>query len=149
MARADNTRYLRAAAQARHDQAVRRAHDAIRLLDRHGQPITFTTVAATAHVSRTWLYRHPDLRALISRHQQTPKGGAVPATQRATPESNTARLDALRAEIEHLRSENAILREHVARALGERRAHPEPLRQQHVDNAETQLTPDPTPDRSR
>ena len=113
MARADNTRYLRLAAQARHDQAVRRAHDAIRTLDRHGQPITFTTIAATAHVSRAWLYRHPELRTVIANHHQT-HPGAVPAAQRATTESNTARIDALRLEIEHLRAENTILRDNVA-----------------------------------
>ena len=63
MTRADNTHHLRLAAQARHDHALQRAHDAIRTLDRRGQPITFTTVAATAHVSRSWLYRQPELRA--------------------------------------------------------------------------------------
>jgi Family of unknown function (DUF6262) len=148
MARADNTRYLRLAAQARHDQAVRRAHDAIRTLDRQGQPITFTTVAATAHVSRTWLYRHPELRTVIANHHQT-HPGAIPAAQRATTESNTARLDALRLEIEHLRAENAILRDHVARALGQRRAQPEPLHQQHVNNADPQPAPGRTIARSR
>jgi hypothetical protein len=141
MTRTDNTRYLRLAAQARHDQAVQRAHDAIRTLDRYGHPITFTTVAATGHVSRTWLYRHPELRALIANRQRTRPGANIPAAQRATTESTTARHDALRAEIEHLRAENAILRDLVARALGQRRAEPEPLRQQHVNDADPQPAP--------
>ena len=148
MTRADNTRYLRLAAQARHDQAIQRADDAIRTLDRLGQPITFTTVAAAAHVSHAWLYRHPELRALIANHHQT-HPGAVPAAQRATTESNTARLDALRLEIEHLRAENAILRDHVARALGQRRNQPEPLHPQHVNDANTQAAPGLTTTRSR
>jgi Family of unknown function (DUF6262) len=148
MTRADNTRYLRLAAQARHDQAVQRAHDAIRTLDRHGQSITFTTVADTAHVSRTWLYRNPELRALIA-HHQTGHPSNIPAAQRATTESNAARIDALRLEIEHLRAENAILRDHVARALGQRRAQPQPLHQQHVADADPQQAPDLTIARSR
>ena len=82
-------------------------------------------------------------------HNRRHDPGAVPAAQRATTESNAARLDALRLEIEHLRAENAILRDHVARALGQRRAQPEPLPQQHVPNADTQPAPSLTTARSR
>jgi hypothetical protein len=148
MTHADNSHHLRAAAQARHDNAVQRTHDAIRTLDRNGQPITPTTVADAAHVSRSWLYRQPELRAIITRQRPTARL-PIPAAQRATAASNTARLDALRLEIEHLRSENAILRDHVARALGERRAQPEPLRQQHVHNTPPQAEPGLAPTRSR
>jgi Family of unknown function (DUF6262) len=101
MSRADNTHYLRVAAQARHDHALQRAHEAIRALDRRGEPITFTAVATTAHVSRAWLYRQPELRAVIAGRPRT-RPRAIPAAQRATAESNNARLDALRLEIEHL-----------------------------------------------
>jgi hypothetical protein len=148
MTRADNTRYLRVAARVRHDDTVQRAHEAIRALDRRGEPITITTVAATAHVSRAWLYRQPELRAIIAAHPPA-RPGRIPAAQRATAHSNAARLDALRLEIEHLRNENAVLRDHVARALGERRAHPETLHQQHVNNAEHQPAPTLTIARSR
>ncbi|HYJ57650.1 MAG TPA: DUF6262 family protein [Mycobacterium sp.] len=149
MAHADNSHHLRLAAEARHDSAVQRTHDAIRTLDRHGQPISLTTVADAAHVSRSWLYRQLELRAIITHHPRAHPGGAIPAAQRATPESNAARLDALRLEIEQLRTENAILREHVARALGQRRAQPEPLRQQHVHNTPPQAEPGLVPTRSR
>jgi hypothetical protein len=149
MTHADNTPHLRAAAQARHDRALQRAHDAVRLLDRQGQPITFTAVAATAHVSRSWLYRQPDLRAAISSHRHATAGVAVPAAQRASTESNNARLDTLRLEIERLRAENATLRDHVARALGQRRAHPEHLTQQHVPDTHAQQAHHPALPRSR
>jgi hypothetical protein len=141
MTRADNTHCLRLAAQARHDQALQRTRDAIRALDRHGQPITFTAVAATARVSRTWLYRQPELRAAIATHRRTHPAAAIPAAQRTTPESMKCRLDALHAEIEHLRAENATLRDHVARALGQRRLQPEPQQSRHVPDA----TPQPDP----
>ena len=125
MTRADNTRFLRHAAQARHDEALRRTRDVIRDLDRRSQPITFSSVAAAADVSRTWLYRQPTLRAAILTHR-SPQPGAVPAAQRSSPASMHARIDALRLEIQHLRAENAALRDHVARALGDQRAQPQP-----------------------
>jgi Family of unknown function (DUF6262) len=34
-----------------------------------GQPVTFTQVAARAQLSRTTLYRRPDLRAVIDEHR--------------------------------------------------------------------------------
>ena len=149
MTHADNTHYLRVAAQTRHDQSLQRTRDTIRTLDRHGQPITFTGVAAAAHVSRAWLYRQPELRATILNHRRPNPTPNIPAAQRTTPESTAARLDALHAEIEHLRTENALLREHVARALGQRRAEPEPLHQRHVHNTEPQQRPRLTTARSR
>jgi len=39
------------------------ATNAIRELDRAGQPITFQAVAVAAGVSRSWLYRNPQMRA--------------------------------------------------------------------------------------
>jgi hypothetical protein len=149
MSRADNTRYLRLAAQARHDQALQRTRDAIRALDRHGEPITFTAVAANARVSRAWLYRQPELRATIATHRRPHPIAAIPATQRTTPESMKCRLDALHAEIEHLRAENAILRDHVARALGQRRAEPQLQQPRHVPDATPQPDHELTGDRCR
>jgi Family of unknown function (DUF6262) len=149
MTRADNTRYLRLAAQARHAEALQRTRDVIRALDRHGGPITFTAVAAAARVSRAWLYRQPELRAAIANHRRPHTAAAIPAAQRATPESTKARLDALHAEIEHLRAENAILRDHVARALGQRRLQPEPPQPRHVHAAAPQPAHQLTGERCR
>ena len=137
MTRPDNTRYLRAAAQARHDRALQRAHDAVRSLDRRGQPITFTTVAATAHVSRAWLYRQLDLRTAIITHRQRTSPGNVPAAQRATAESTTARLDALRAEIERLRSASPPTPKHALPAA--QRASTDSLRQR-LDTLNDEIT---------
>lgn len=35
-----------------------------------GQPITFTNIAERTRISRTTLYRNPDLRAVIEEHRQ-------------------------------------------------------------------------------
>ena len=124
MRRADNTRYLLRTAAARHDSAVQRSHGAIKELERVGTPITFTTLARAARVSRGWLYNQPELRdAIIQlRHDlATTKRSTTPAAQRATTESLRQRLDSARDEITRLRVDNTTLREQLARSLGEQR----------------------------
>jgi hypothetical protein len=94
-------------------------------LDRAGQPLTFATVARAAHVSRSWLYNQPDLRATITRLRSAASltdAPPIPAAQRATSESLHQRLDATRDEITQLRAENAVLRDRLARSLGDQRS---------------------------
>ena len=123
MTRADNTRYLAQAAASRHQATVNKAVDAIEHLDRSGQPVTFSAIAAAAGVSRTWLYRNPAVRDLIARLRSQPsRATSTQAAQRATAESLRARLDAARQEISRLRAENATLREQAARHLGQQRS---------------------------
>jgi Family of unknown function (DUF6262) len=123
--RADNTHHLRRAAAARHDAALDRARTAVEALDHAGETVTFTAVARAARVSRGWLYNQPDVRDAIvglRRDQLARVPTAIPAAQRATPESLRRRLDTAREEISRLRAQNAALREQLARSLGERRA---------------------------
>ena len=124
MRRADNTRHLLLAAAARHDTAVQRSRSAIKELERLGTPITFTTLARTARVSRSWLYDQPELRdAIIQRRRDvaTTTTSTMPSTQRASTESLRQRLDSARDEITRLRVDNTTLREQLARSLGEER----------------------------
>ena len=123
--RADNTHHLRQAAQARHESTMDKAKQALRELDRAGQPVTFRAVAETARVSRAWLYRQPELRATIERlraRQNSSTQPQLPAAQRASDESRQRRLEALHHDNAQLRTENAQLRDQIARLLGERRA---------------------------
>jgi hypothetical protein len=138
MTRADNTRHLVEAAKVRHDRALTRATDAIRSLERVREPVTFSSVARAAAVSRGWLYRNPELReAIAARRPAHPssKDRSVPLAQRASAESLRQRADALRERIARVEEENAELRERVARLYGERRIDqllssvPRPLRQ--------------------
>lgn len=123
MTRADNTRYLAQAATRRHQAALAKASQAIEHLDRSGQPVTFSAVAAAAGVSRAWLYRNPRIRELITRLRTEPAPAAsTRAAQRATAESLRARLDAAHEEITRLRAENTVLRQQAARHLGQQRA---------------------------
>jgi hypothetical protein len=47
-----------------------RVEQACRDLLTTGQPVTTTEVAARTGIGRSTLYRHPELRALISEHRQ-------------------------------------------------------------------------------
>jgi len=125
MPRADNTAYLARAAAQRHQDALSRANNTLKHLKHTGQPVTFTAVAAAAGVSRSWLYRHPEITDQIARlRNASTQPGTTPPAQRATTESLRARLDSYHAEITRLRAENATLREQVARRLGHQRAAP-------------------------
>ena len=125
MARADNSAFLAQANARRHQAALSAARHAIEQLQRQGQAVNFSTVAQSAGVSRGWLYRQDQIRDLISRQQELkPPASRWVATQRATADSLRQRLDAARAEITRLRTENRTLRDQLARHLGlQRRQH--------------------------
>jgi hypothetical protein len=53
---------------ANHDELVR-VEAACAELAAVGQPVTFAEVAGRARISRTTLYRRPDLRAVIEEHR--------------------------------------------------------------------------------
>ena len=121
MTRADNTINLLRAAADKRDAATRHTIAVIEELARTGAPVSVAVVAHSAGVSRSWLYEQPDLLADIKRLRERKSVVPIPAKQRATEESTRQRLDAARAEIDRLRAENAMLREQVARTLGEQR----------------------------
>ena len=117
------TAALAAAARQRADQTRQRATEALQRLHATGQPITFAHVARTAGVSRSWLYRQPDLRADIDRLRRvaTAQAVPVPSPERGSAESLRQRLEAALDEITRLKADNHQLREHLAQHLGHRR----------------------------
>jgi hypothetical protein len=118
MARADNSAFLAQANARRHEAAIAAAHHAIEQLQREGKAINYTTVAHSAGVSRSWLYRQSQVADLISQLRQQHAPAATIAAQRASANSLRQRLDTARAEITRLRTENRSLREQIARQLG-------------------------------
>jgi hypothetical protein len=117
---------LAAAAARRHELTRSKAIQALRELDRSGQPVTFASVAAAAGISRSWLYTQPDISDQVRKlrgnaHSRTP-ASAIPASQRATSESLRARLAATLQRNQQLTDENARLRRQLARALGDQRS---------------------------
>lgn len=123
--KADNSSHLASAARRRSEETRRRAEQAVRDLDRAGDPISFAAVAAAASVSRSWLYRDATLRTEIHQLRMTGSGTTTPrpAAERSSTASQQRRIDALLDANRDLRAENQQLRGDVAVLLGERRDH--------------------------
>jgi hypothetical protein len=81
--------------------ALTRVERACQQLRHDGQPVTFTTVAERAGISRTSLYRDSDLRSVVEEYRLA---------------SNDPRtLSGLKSEIAHLRTAVEVLAEKVRR----------------------------------
>ena len=117
---------LSEAATRRHELTRAKAVQALRELDRAGNPVTFAGVAQAAGISRSWLYTQPDISGQIRRLRQETNdagsAGIIPAAQRATDASLRARLTAALDRNKQLADENARLRRQLARALGDQRS---------------------------
>ena len=116
----DRVDRLREAAQARHESTLLRATSALQRMARRGEAVTFRRLAETAGVSRSWLYRQPELREEINRLRDASAGrpGNLPVAERATTDSLRQQLRTYRDELTRLRTENQELREQLARHLG-------------------------------
>ncbi len=127
---ADPPRALTAATLRRVETTRTRAREALRRLDRDGHPITFAGVADIANVSRSLLYRDPDLRAEIQalRTARSAGGDHPPAAQRSSDASPHQRLAAALDDNRALRAEIQLLRDQLANTLGEQRAATTPSR---------------------
>ena len=112
-----------AAVRRRSDDARRRAVTALRSLDADGQPVTFSTVASAAGVSRSWLYTQPDIKDEIHRLRLQDRGptAPIPSPQRASDESLRRRLEISNRRNRELADENQRLRRQLANVLGQLR----------------------------
>jgi transposase-like protein len=122
--RADNSLHVIEAARRRSGDTRKRAVAALRRMDNAGTLVTFDAVAREAGVSRSWLYKQPDLRAEIERlreRQRPAPSRRLPDRQRASDASLLRRLEVATARIRTLEADNRQLREALAIALGERR----------------------------
>ena len=115
----DPTATLAAAARARAEQARTRAERALTAAGRAATPVTVAGLAATAGVSRSWLYTQPDLIAAIRRLQQRHPSPERTGPQPATTTSLRHRLDTALARIKQLRADNADLTRRLETAHGE------------------------------
>ena len=88
--------------------------------------MNFARVAQAAGISRSWLYTQPDISSQIRRLRQEKNAAGfahgIPAAQRATDASLRARLATALERNKQLADENARLRRHLARALGDQRS---------------------------
>jgi len=121
----DRNERLRQAARARHDATLARASASLRSLACAPEPITFSRLARVAGVSRSWLYRQPELRRQIDQLRQSsspPSRSRASVVQRASADSNREKLTIYRQELTRLQAENRDLREQLARRFGAERA---------------------------
>lgn len=120
----DRVEQLRRAARARHDTALARATHTLETLARGNQPISFGRLARTAGVSRSWIYRQPELREQVEKLRQSPppKKPNKQSGQRASDDSLRQQVHLYREHISRLQAENRALKEQLARQLGIARA---------------------------
>jgi hypothetical protein len=133
---ADNRAALTAATRDRAETTRERARAALRQLDRAGTPVTFAAVAAAADVSRSLLYRDPELHAEIHRlRSRNPLGEhRTPAAEQTSEASLKQRLATALEDNRVLRTEVHQLRDQLAIHLGGHRAaaSPAPPRQRAI-----------------
>jgi AraC-like DNA-binding protein len=121
--RADNISHLTKAARSRAEQTRRRALTTLRQLTNSEQPLTVSTLAQRAGVSRSWLYTQADLLAQIRDERPRPATRTtVPARQSASDASLKQRLHLAHGRIRELETDNQQLRHALAQALGDERA---------------------------
>src|SRR6266566_8180753 len=109
-----------------------------------GVPVTFGVVAATAGVSRSWLYRQAGLRQQIDQLRQAEPASASHAAEGATQSSGAslrARLNQALERNRQLADDNARLRSQLAQALGEQRQPPPQVARQRSYHASTTIGP--------
>ncbi|BCO36233.1 DUF6262 family protein [Mycobacterium heckeshornense] len=125
--RSDNSIHLVTAARQRHELTRAKALATLHELDRTGTPITFSTVADAAGVSRSWLYAQNDVKdeiqRLRARNQPRPTP-TIPARQQASDQSLRQRLDIALCRNRELTDENQRLRRQLAVVLGQNRETP-------------------------
>jgi chromosome segregation ATPase len=139
-----NTAGLTAAARTRHELTRAKAVKALHDLQRQGVPVTFGAVAATAGVSRSWLYRQADLSQQIDQLRQAEPAPASHAAEAAQSSgaSLRARLNQALERNRQLADDNARLRRELAQALGEQRQPPPQVaRQRSSRHASTTIGP--------
>ena len=126
----DRTSDLHAATLRRATNTRARARATLRRLNQQGATINYVTVAEAAGVSRSLLYRDPELRVEIDR-LRNPARTTTPRQPAAERMSQASRDEihgagrpaaTLRHEVKELRRENQALRTRLAATLGEQRS---------------------------
>jgi sulfite reductase beta subunit-like hemoprotein len=120
-----NTTGLLAHAQRKSQQTQQRVHQAIKQLLREQQTVNFNTVAKVAHVTKSYLYAHQDVRERIEA-LRTQQGQERLERQWAERQQHQARTDQAKdvllaakdRRIKALEEENRKLKEDLKVAYG-------------------------------
>ena len=106
---------LRRASRQRSERAEARARTAVQSLSRQGRPISFASVAREAGVSTDFLYRHPDLRSLISDLRGGPR--RPPDAPEPAAATSSSAVRALSAQLKDLRTRHVTQVRELQQAL--------------------------------
>ncbi len=117
-----NTSGLEAHAQQKRESALKRTEEAIARLIKDKRPVNFKTVSEESGVSRTWLYKEPEIKARIneiknkkSTESRIKKSNSKNLTNQPI---DTSQIDEFKAKIRKLETENYALRNHLEVAYG-------------------------------
>lgn len=124
--RADNSHFIIDAAKRRRAEALARADAALRAALADGRPHSVSELAASAKVSRSWLYAEPTLQDQLAKVIAAAGGRrrptATPTPHAASDASLRTRLAAALERTRRVEAENRHLRDQLAKALGEQRS---------------------------
>ena|SRR5947207_829103 len=111
---------LKANAQLRHQETMKRTDAGIRRLLQDGRLVNFHTVAEVADVSTAWLYSHPDVRQRIEHLRESQDNRMCAKSKGRTSDSpKNAVMETLRHRIKQLEAENQALKEQVEVLYGQ------------------------------
>ena len=127
---AAHAHHLAQHARQRHERTLRRASETLTALADSGEPVSITSLASRAGVSRTRLYTQLELCERIEQLQQpSPRiDRSAESAHRASDESLRRRLALAHQRISQLNNENQQLRKALAQAHGQLRAAGTPAR---------------------
>lgn len=117
-----NTSGLEAHAQQKRESALKRTEEAIARLIKDKRPVNFKTVSEESGVSRTWLYKEPEIKARINEIKNK-KSTKLRTKKSASSNSNNQPIDTLlidefKTKIRKLETENYTLRNHLEVVYG-------------------------------
>ena len=117
-----NTSGLEAHAQQKRESAIKRTEDAINRLIKNKRPVNFKTVSEESGVSRTWLYKEPEIKDRINqiKNKQINKSRSQRKVdnQLTNQSIDTSQIDELKNKIKKLETENYALRNHLEVVYG-------------------------------
>jgi|GEM_PF-398022 len=117
-----NTSGLEAHAQQKRESAIKRTEDAIARLIKDKRPVNFKTVSEESGVSRTWLYKEPEIKDRINqiKNKQTNKSRSKKKVDNQLNDRpiDKAEIDELKTKIKKLETENFALRNHLEVVYG-------------------------------
>ena len=117
-----NTQGLIENAQKKRLRTIEKTEKAIDKLLKEKKNVNFRAVSKAANVSKSWLYKEKSIakRIVNIRDRQQPPQSAVPRnSQKASDDSKSAMIRALKERIKKLEEENRALKKQLEVAYGQ------------------------------